>query len=373
MQWSNKNELYIPMRSSTTSTQGYFGLGPKTPTVTHTKGQGKEKLVQEAWTITLLDNHFKKKGSSIISLIFHHSYSEFPRSLPRAPWTTFLAKTVADLLVEQVHGGNRHNNSFNKRAWKSMCDDFYKKTSLKWDKEQLKNRYGVLRRQYVLVKSLPDRSEFSCNESTGVIIGTDEAWSDFTKGHPDAETIKASGCSIYKQLCTIFSEPMTNGKHDYSAELGGQVPSSLPSLESLSRIQEESSSSSEEVEDVADDPDAVQLSASGLISSRKRGRRGIDDAIAAAILEMAAASKLRTAAVKQRNARYSIPSCIKELDEIEGLEERVYFAAVELFNNPNAREIFLSLKGDKRLTWLHCKILYFRHGKRAIMCFLTVS
>ncbi|MBA0618069.1 hypothetical protein Godav_027463 [Gossypium davidsonii] len=81
MQCSNKNELYIPIRSSTTSTQGYFGLGPKTPTVTHTIGQGKEKLVQEAWTITLLDNHFKKKGSSIISLIFHHSYSEFPRSL----------------------------------------------------------------------------------------------------------------------------------------------------------------------------------------------------------------------------------------------------------------------------------------------------
>ncbi|KAK5784585.1 L10-interacting MYB domain-containing protein-like isoform X2 [Gossypium arboreum] len=277
---------------------------------------------------------------------------------PRARWTTFLTKTLADLLVEQVHGGNRHNNSFNKRAWKSMCDEFYEKTSLKWDKEQLKNRYGVLRRQYVLVKSLLDRSEFSWNESTGVIIGTDEAWFDFTKGHPDAETIKASGCSIYKQLCTIFSEPMTNWKHDYSAELRGQVPSSLPSLEPLSRIQEESSSSSEEVEDVADDPDAVQPSASVLISSHKRGRRGIDDAIAAAILEMAATSKLRTAAVTQRNARYSILRCIKELDEIEGLEERVYFAALELFNNPNAREIFLSLKGDKRLTWLHCKILY---------------
>ncbi|TYJ10147.1 hypothetical protein E1A91_A11G188000v1 [Gossypium mustelinum] len=358
MQWSNKNEVYIPIRSSTTSTQGYFGLGRKTPTVTHTKGQGKEKLVPEAWTITLLDNHFKKKGSSIISLIFHHSYSEFPRSLhPRARWTTFLTKTLADLLVEQVHGGNRHNNSFNKRAWKSMCDEFYEKTSLKWDKEQLKNRYGVLRRQYVLVKSLLDRSEFSWNESTGVIIGTDEAWFDFTKGHPDAETIKASGCSIYKQLCTIFSEPMTNWKHDYSAELGGQ-----------------SSSSSEEVEDVADDPDAVQPSASVLISSHKRGRRGIDDAIAAAILEMAATSKLRTAAVTQRNARYSILRCIKELDEIEGLEERVYFAALELFNNPNAREIFLSLKGDKRLTWSHCKCdPLFRHGERAIMCFRTVS
>lgn len=47
-----KGTLY-PIRSSTTSTQGYFGLGPKTPTVTRTKGQGKEKLIQEAWTTAL--------------------------------------------------------------------------------------------------------------------------------------------------------------------------------------------------------------------------------------------------------------------------------------------------------------------------------
>ncbi|XP_022740254.1 L10-interacting MYB domain-containing protein-like [Durio zibethinus] len=273
----------------------------------------------------------------------------------RARWTTFLTKTLADMLVEQVHRGNRLNNSFNKRAWKSMCDDFCKKTGLKWDKEQLKNRYGVLRRQYVLVKSLLDHSGFSWNESTGDIIGKDEAWADFIKDHPDAETIKSSGCSIYKQLCTIFSEPTTNGKHDYSAEIGREVGSSLPSLEPLSRIQEESSSESEEVEDVADEQDAVQPSAPCVISSRKRGRKGIDDAIAAAILEMAAASKLRTAAVKQCNSRYSIASCIKELDEMKGVEERVYFAALELFNNPNAREMFLSLKGDKRLTWLHRK------------------
>ncbi|KAK9039745.1 hypothetical protein V6N11_014938 [Hibiscus sabdariffa] len=274
---------------------------------------------------------------------------------PRARWTTFLTNTLVDLLVEQVHRGNRHNNSFNKTAWKSMCDDFYKKTGLKWDKEQLKNRYGVLRRQYVLVKSLLDQSDFSWDESTGDIIGKDEAWADFIKGNPDAETIKTGGCSIYKQLCTIFSEPTNNGKHDYYAEFGGEVPCSLPPLEPLSTIQEESSSESGEVEDVADDPDAVQPSASGLISSRKRGRRGIDDAIAAAILEMAAASKLRTAAVKQCNARYSIASCIKELDEISGLEERIYFAALELFNNPSAREMFLSLKRDKRSTWLHRK------------------
>ncbi|XVE82461.1 hypothetical protein DITRI_Ditri16bG0006400 [Diplodiscus trichospermus] len=274
----------------------------------------------------------------------------------RARWTTFLTEILADLLVEQVQRGNRQNNSFNKKAWKSMCDYFYKKTGLKWDKEQLKNRFGVLRRQYVLVKSLLDRNEFSWNESTGNITGNDEAWADFIKVHPDAETIKTSGCSIYKQLCTIFSEPTTNGKHEYSAELGGEVPSSFPSLEPLSTIQEEFSSESEEAEDVAaNDHDAVQPSTSGVVNGRKRGRKGIDDAIAAAISEMAAASKLRTAAVKQYKGRYSIASCIKELDEMQAVEERVYFAALELFNNPNAREIFLSLKGEKRSTWLHRK------------------
>ena len=135
----------------------------------------------------------------------------------------------------------------------------------------------------------------------------------------------------------------------------GRGPSSLPSLEPLSTIQEESSSESEEAEEVADDHDTVQPPTPGIISSRKRGRKGIDGAIAAAILEMAAASKLRTAAVKQCNARYSIASCIKELDEMQAVEERVFFAALELFNNADAREKFLSLKGDKRLTWLHRK------------------
>ncbi|OMO83513.1 hypothetical protein COLO4_22459 [Corchorus olitorius] len=276
-------------------------------------------------------------------------------STSRAKWTTFLTKILADLLVEQVHRGNRLNNSFSKKAWKSMSDDFYKKSGLKWDNEQLKNRYGVLRRQYVLVKSLLDQSDFSWDESTGNITGKDEAWAEFIKGHPDAESIKTSGCPIYKQLCTIFSEPTTNGKHDYTAELRGEVPSLLPPLDPLSTIQEESSSEFEEREDVAEEHDSVQPSLPGSISGRKRGRRGIDDAIAEAILEMAAASKLRAAAVKQCNAKYSIASCIKELDEMQDVHQRVHFAALELFNDPTARELFLSLKGDKRSTWLNRK------------------
>lgn len=121
-------------------------------------------------------------------------------------------------------------------------------------------------------------------------------------------------------------------------------------------LQQESTSESEEVDNV-DDPDFSQPTTPSITGIRKRGRKGIDDVIAGAILEMAAASKLRTAAIQQCNGRYTITKCIKELDEMQGVDEQLYFAALDLFSKPNAREIFLSLKGEKRLTWLRGKCM----------------
>lgn len=126
--------------------------------------------------------------------------------------------------------------------------------------------------------------------------------------------------------------------------------------ESFGPVKVEFLSESEEIEgDKGNDNEKVHPTRPSTVSNRKRGRKGIDDAIAGAILEMAAASKLNATALEQINSRYTIAECIKELDEIQGITENVYFAALDLFNNPSAREIFLSLKRDKRLTWLCIK------------------
>ncbi|EEF32727.1 L10-interacting MYB domain-containing protein [Ricinus communis] len=315
-----------------------------------------------------------------------------PELQMRARWTTGLTKIFADLMVDQVHKGNKlSNNSFNKKAWNIMCDEFYEKTGLNWDKEQLKNRFSIMRKQHAIVKSLLNQSEFHLDESTGNIIASNEAWNRYIKGHPDAEPIRGSGCPIYKQLGVIFSEPLTNGKHVQSVEHEEELPSSVFSKDPLDGIpekelttsisfkeplttiqEEESSSESEDGDDVADEQEIIQplpvthftttvmhntTSAmdSTAAANRKRGRKGIDDAIAGAILHMAAASRLRTAAIRKVSERFSVADCIKELNAIQGLEEGVYFAALDLFDNRNAREIFLSLKGDKRMIWLRGK------------------
>ena len=170
--------------------------------------------------------------------------------------------------------------------------------------------------------------------------------------HPDAETLKGSGCSIYKDLCTIFSEPASNGRHESAAASEGDG-TSRSRAEPVSTHQEESSSGSEHDEN-DNDPEVI-ISPTPVATYRKRGRKGIDDAIAGAIREMASASKMRAAAKDQYNGRYSMADCIKELDVMQGVDRPLYFTALNLFNKPNAREIFLSLKRDKRITWLRGK------------------
>lgn len=125
----------------------------------------------------------------------------------------------------------------------------------------------------------------------------------------------------------------------------------------MSVIPEENSSEYEETDDMEDDQEFLPTPPppSVSISMRKRGRKGIDGSIAEAIQEMAAASRLRMTAFNHCNGRYSIANCIKELDEMQLLQEEVYLAALDLFNSPNARETFLSLKDDKRLLWIFKK------------------
>ncbi|PIA47194.1 hypothetical protein AQUCO_01400109v1 [Aquilegia coerulea] len=120
-------------------------------------------------------------------------------------------------------------------------------------------------------------------------------------------------------------------------------------------VQDDASSSSEE--DVNIPNGSNKRPSTTLLNStrRKRNRKGPNDAIVDAMLEIAAASKLRANAMMRSNDRFSISSCVKVLDEVQGLDQHIYFAALDLFENPNARETFISLKNDKRVTWLQGK------------------
>ncbi|OVA07336.1 Myb/SANT-like domain [Macleaya cordata] len=295
------------------------------------------------------------------------NYTQSHQEQARAKWTTPLTNILADLMVEEVVKGNKQNNSFGKKAWKNICDEFHKKTGLKWDREQLKNRYGVLRRHYTTMKSLLDLNDFTWDESRQIVMATDEVWDEYIKAHPDAETIRANGCPLYKQLCVIFSESGTNGSYDPLNQLVEMEEDPCPKVKGLSidtgaplvLSQEESLSTSEEDEESIPsmkNKQQVMTPSTG----RKRNRMGIEDLMLKAILEMAASSKLRAAAVTEGSDRFSITNCVKALDEMQGVDDHLYYTALDLFDKPNLRETFMSLKIEKRLVWLKgkCNAVY---------------
>lgn len=151
---------------------------------------------------------------------------------------------------------------------------------------------------------------------------------------------------MYNHLRTIFGDPVTKSNQNGSTMEDQGISASLASPE-LPTIKEE------ELEELS--PTESEKYAD--LSSRKRGRKGFEGAIARGILEMAAAANLRAEAIKAYNSKFSITDCVKALDELQGINDRVYMAALDLFTNRNARETFLTLKVDKRLIWLERKCL----------------
>ncbi|KAK6912237.1 Harbinger transposase-derived nuclease domain [Dillenia turbinata] len=87
-----------------------------------------------------------------------------------------------------------------------------------------------------------------------------------------------------------------------------------------------------------------RLSAAPNSDRRKRSRKATGDAIVDAMLEIAAASKMRATALMKNGDRFCISRCIKVLDEMQGVDQRLYFLALDLFENPTSREIFISLR-----------------------------
>lgn len=182
-------------------------------------------------------------------------------------------------------------------------------------------------------------------------------------------------CQIYDQLCLIFNEPGLDGRYAQSSHYEGLEKK----MEAVENTGFKSSPRSASMlprsvaqtmpgQDNASSPAAV-VDGNVLANGRKKRPFGthlspqhhmiaqerLNGMIAEAMLDMISASKLRGVARTHNNYQFSITNCIKALDEIQGIDQSLYFAALDLFDNSSQREIFLSLKGDKRLAWLQGK------------------
>ncbi|XP_058219730.1 L10-interacting MYB domain-containing protein-like [Rhododendron vialii] len=291
----------------------------------------------------------------------------------RTRWTASLDKIFADLVVEQIQLGNRPNNVFDKKTWNLIRDEFNKQTDLKFNNNQLRKHLDVLRTRYYSVKSAFDQTDFVMDDSCCIAF---DLWEEDIGVQPKPETTKIKDCPIYEQLCTIFADTGADGKYaqsshyeEFDKSIGTEDPEKFISCPDGGTPQAKTPSSAKFTKGNAP---SVQKSSknvgerkrkhseeAGPASGQTKRDQELNEAMAGAMLEMVAASKLRAAAISKQDDRFKITNCIEALDEIEtmeGIDSRLYFAALDLFEDPNLRETFISLKSNKvRLTWLQGK------------------
>ncbi|KOM49089.1 hypothetical protein LR48_Vigan07g279300 [Vigna angularis] len=274
----------------------------------------------------------------------------------RTRWTASLDKIFADLVVKQIQLGNRPNNVFDKKTWNHIRDEFNRQTDLSFNNNQLRKHLDVLRTRFYNLKSAYDQNnDFVMDDSC--CIGF-EQWDDIG-AQPRHETVKGKDCPIYEQLCAIFIDSAADGKYAQSSHyeeldksFGTDASGFTPCLEAKVSHYENPSTSKSIPGNIST---SEKVTKNSLDRKRKRSYEtqttGLDqdtcNAMAEALLDMVAVSRLRAVVSSVSDDKFSITNCIKALDEIEGIDQQLYFSALDLFENPSLREIFISLKSVK--------------------------
>lgn len=274
----------------------------------------------------------------------------------RAKWMPSLDKIFVDLLVRK----NQQNCVSNKKAWKGIREEFNKQTGLNFEEQQLRNHQSVLRRWYNNINSLLYQAGFSWDESKHMVMADGKTWENHIKAYPECETIRNKECPIFKQLCILFSGSEAEGRyvqsgHDF--ELDHEiVTANAPEAASMSAepVADEASSQPGDDMNIPDGWNKRRITTLNQCFQRRthtEASHNVEDAV----LETACRRKKRASMLSQRSDQFSISSCIKVLNEMEGVEEDLYLAALDLFQDPDRRETFISIRSDIRMPWLKGK------------------
>ncbi|XWS45540.1 hypothetical protein CRYUN_Cryun15aG0145200 [Craigia yunnanensis] len=87
-------------------------------------------------------------------------------------------------------------------------------------------------------------------------------------------------------------------------------------------------------------------------SGVEHGNRRANSSKVDATREANLTSKSKAVEIPQTDDPNSAGNCIAIINGMQGVDRRLYSAAMDLFQNPFWRKTFLSLKSKKQLTWL---------------------
>ncbi|XWS58224.1 hypothetical protein CRYUN_Cryun08bG0016300 [Craigia yunnanensis] len=135
----------------------------------------------------------------------------------RTNWTPTMERYFIDLMLDQMHRGNRLGHTFNKQAWTDMLSIFNAKFGCKYDRDTLKSHFTNLWKQYNDVKNLLEQNEFSWDDIRKSVVAPPHGWNAYVKGQPDAQMYRNRPLMNFNDLCLIFAYTQADGRYSRSS------------------------------------------------------------------------------------------------------------------------------------------------------------
>ncbi|KAG4135636.1 hypothetical protein ERO13_D08G228200v2 [Gossypium hirsutum] len=135
----------------------------------------------------------------------------------RTNWTPTMERFFIDLMLDQMHRGNRLGHTFNKQAWTDMLSIFNAKFGCKYDRDTLKSHSTNLWKQYNDVKNLLEQNGFSWDDTRKLVVAPPHVWNAYIKGQPDAQVYRNRTLTNFSDLCLIYAYTQADGRYSRSS------------------------------------------------------------------------------------------------------------------------------------------------------------
>ncbi|KAJ7978001.1 L10-interacting MYB domain-containing protein [Quillaja saponaria] len=135
----------------------------------------------------------------------------------RTNWTTAMESYFIDLLLDQVHRGNRMGHTFNKQAWNEMLTMFNANFGSPYDVNVLKSRYTVMWTQFNDIKNILDQNGFYWDRTRQMVMASNNVWDTYMKAHPDAQSYRNKALRNFNDLCLIYAHTSADGRYSMSS------------------------------------------------------------------------------------------------------------------------------------------------------------
>lgn len=296
----------------------------------------------------------------------------FPASQDRgkADWTPSRDAYLVDLLLEQQHIGKQSATGWTKEAWKFVVHAFNLKFDVRFNKQQLKSRFFLLKKQYRIMKALREQNGFRWDDILHTVTAADDVWDRYLLTHPEAKPFRRVALPLYDKLGLLFEPDGSNGEGKSKFSIVFRMPRegantvetlrspafSTTNTPTLEEDIEDSESTSTEKEIQVEDCRRKRCGAPSASTTSRRERRirtGAGYRIAEALQNLVSTSELLAKPMQASTSeKFSYETCLTELQEIEGLDDFEFVKAVEILKDDKNAIAFMSLKGPRRLIWL---------------------